>query len=70
MKINAQILAVNKKKDQTAYLVCGCSLQSMIDVSKFVDDVSVEFFIEGAEDSKIIGEVQNFYSFHKNYSHI
>jgi len=60
MKVLTQLLSVNKNREQDATITFGCSLTDLQQIEKFVEQVTVKFWIDGSkEEDKILGNVVN-----------
>ena len=61
MKINTQLLSVNKNKEQGAIVNFACSMDSLKKILDFVEEVRVKFWIEGTDENEesVIGNVSN-----------
>lgn len=57
MKLQTQLLIVNKNKEQDATITFACSLKDLQEIEKFVDEIRVVFWITDAQEDKIIGEI-------------
>ena len=57
MKITTQLLSINKNREQGATITFGCSVESILQIVKFVDEIRIKFWIEGAKEDEIVGNV-------------
>ena len=57
MKLTTQLLSVMKRGQGEAIIKFGCSVDDIVKLAEFCEDVSVTFWVEGAKEESIVGHV-------------